>query len=179
MSSHFVYGCAIIDAMTERNTKKTWWIVLGCMICIIIALIVSIFVVKNLNQKPDEVVNTLSLAEQAQAEVDAMDTPDIPRAIEIYQKYLDLAGSDDEKIALWDARSDYIIYNDSEFAYYNQALNDQIAIDNILQSINSALEVLNVMYFYRNAYGELYNKYNYLLDQRQIDAGLDLNAETK
>ncbi len=163
--------------MTERNTKKTWWIVLGCMICIIIALIVSIFVVKNLNQKPDEVVNTLSLAEQAQAEVDAMDTPDIPLAIEIYQKYLDLATNNDEKIELWSARSNYIIYNDSEFTYFDQALNDRVAIDDILQSINSALEVLNVIYFYQNNYGEIFEKYNYILRQREVDAGLDIDAE--
>lgn len=163
--------------MMERDTKKIWWIIFGCMVGVIVALVTGIIIVKNLNQKPDEVVNAPSLAEQAQAEVDAMNAPDIPRAIEIYQKYIDLATSDDEKIAIWNARSNYIIYNDSEFAYFDQLLNDRVAVDNILQTINSILEVLNIFYLYKNNYGELFEKYNYILTQREIDAGLDMDAE--
>ena len=158
----------------ERDTKKIWWIILGCMVGVIVALVVGIIIVKNLNQKPDEVVNTLSLVEQAQAEVDAMTPVDIPKAIEIYQSYLDLATTDDEKVELYTARIDYLTTYDLNKEYSKQAINDEIEIDNILQSGSSAIQVINALYYY-GEYDELLDKYIYISDQRAEAEGADMS----
>lgn len=162
----------------ERHPDKMWKVIFGTLCAIIVALIAGIIAVKNLNQKLDEHENETetSLVEQARAEISVLSKVDIPAAIQIYQAYIDMA-DDETKVEILNERVQYILDNDSDKEYSEQVINDRIAVDDILQTINSAAQVVNVLYYYGD-YGEKMDKYNYIIRQREAAEGIDPNMET-
>ena len=162
----------------EMHPDKMWKVIFGTLCAIIVALIAGIIAVKNLNQKLDEHENETetSLVEQAQAEIADLNAVNISEAIRIYQTYIDVADGE-TKIELYNRRIKYILENDANRELGEQVIEDQIAIDDILQTIDSAVQVMNILYYYGD-YGERLDKYNYIIRQREEAEGIDPNMET-
>ena len=155
---------------------KIWKVVLAALCVSIVGLTAGILLTKNLRHNSGEYESNIDLVEQAQREISELNHIDISKAIEIYQSYIDRADGN-TKIELYRKRIRYVMDHDIEKDYDQQVINDYIAIDDALQTSSSAMEVVNILYFYKN-YGDLLDKYTNLLHQREETEGVDPDMET-
>lgn len=158
--------------VVERDVKRFLWPVLGILVGLIIILIIVIIAVTgNLNNKVE-----ISLIEQAQAEVDSLDDPDIQNVIDLYQSYINKADNK-TKAELYYACIDYILVNDLSKDYKDEIISEIITADNILQTSDSAVQVVNILNYYSVDDG-LYKEYLQIINQRIEAEGFDPDMET-
>lgn len=92
------------------------------------------------------------------------DDTTMEEAIAIYQKYIDGAANDEERVIYYNKRIDYIT-GETEFGEYSeQIVNDTIAIDKIMSDSDSAAQVANIA----DSYGmeEIAEEYQQIYEKR-------------
>lgn len=157
--------------MTERNTNRLWWIVLGGLVGVIVALAVSIFVVKNLNQKPDEhentypaTIHTVKLEEiNAQAA-----TMSIDEARALYEEVIANAETELDKAQAQVEYGRYLLNHDLD----EEGLNKLLTVD--AEILGPAYKMLLYAalrdYFYEINNEELANQYNDMIREAIINS---------
>ena len=142
--------------MKEHNKKRLLGVVLGVLCVAIVGLVIGIVVV-NVNNRS---VGGLSMEEQ----LNSVGVRDIEARVAIYQEFIDKAEGE-ELLELLDDRIDYIVNVDTTFSYGGVVINDAIAVDGILQSVESAVSVANIALSYDDY--ETYMKYISIVAERQ------------
>ena len=66
--------------------------------------------------------------------------------------------------------------NDIDMKFKDRVIKDLEEMDSILQTPSSAMQVLNFLYYYDDQ--DLIEKYEYILNQRNQEDGVDENMET-
>lgn len=160
--------------MVERKRFNSLWAVFGVLCVVIVGLVVGIVVSGTIGKEQAE--EEVSLVVQAQGEVQELELIDIGEAIEIYQKYIDKADGA-ERAELYNARTNFLYDNDSDKEYGVQAIGDQIKADEILQTVESAVAVMNVASYYGNK--KVYDEYNEISMERERANGADMDMEVR
>lgn len=160
--------------MVEHKRFNSLWAVFGVLCVVIVGLVVGIVVSGTIGKEQAE--EEVSLVVQAQGEVQELELIDIGEAIEIYQKYIDKA-DDAERAELYNARTNFLYDNDSDKEYGAQAIGDQIKADEILQTVESAVAVMNVASYYGNK--KVYDEYNEISMERERANGADMDMEVR
>lgn len=160
--------------MVERKRFNSLWAVFGVLCVVIVGLVVGIVVSGTIEK--EQVEEEVSLVVQAQGEVQELEMIDISEAIEVYQKYIDKA-DDAERAELYNARTNFLYDNDLYKEYGVQAIEDQIKADEILQTVESAVAVMNVASYYGNK--KVYDEYNEISMERERANGADMDMEVR
>lgn len=154
--------------------------IIGLLVLAVVAIgLMVVVVVFGVARKPEpdtgvvEQGNKIDM-EEVREKVFAAESEDIDKIISIYQEYIDKANSD-EKVGLYNERIQTILqleYGNNQ--YGKQVIDDTIAIDDILQTVSSAAQVINAA----NEYGEneLAAKYVKILQEREAVDGVDIDA---
>ncbi len=153
--------------------RKLFWI-LGILCAVVFLLVIGIIVRNYFDNSGDGEINEAEEWTGLEAEISMAESVD--EAIGIYEKYLDAAKTDDEKVDILNQRVDYILQNDDEKAYSEQALEDVIAIDGILKSVSSAAQVANTADDLGNS--DVLEKYEKIADERSKAEGDDLDDQS-
>lgn len=147
--------------MTERNTNRLWWGVLGGLVGLILVLIVGIFVVKKFNQKPDEHENTYPATIHA-VELTELNEKAAKVSVEearaLYETALEEAETDLKREQVRVEYGRYLMNHDLTEDGLNKLLNTN---DEILGADYKMLLYAGLRdYFSSIGNEELYNKYN-------------------
>ncbi len=161
----------------KRGSNKGLVVLLCLLLVVIVGLGVGLVFVFNGNDNIDEVVAEYDPVKLVVDEIDTIGNPTVEQIVDIYQKYID--STDNLKLKVDLLRSRIISVQEIDLYYGGGELmiNDAIAIDDILQSIDSAVGVINVANTYGN--NELSSRYGDILKNRQIKQGINVNMETK
>lgn len=142
---------------------------------VVVAVAVGIGIVKQ--PKTDtanpEQGNEIDM-EEVHERVFAAESEGMDKVIGVYQEYIDKANTD-ERVELYTERIQTILQLDyGNNQYSKQVVNDTIALDDILQSVSSAAQVVNVA----NEYGdrELAIKYVRVLQERETADGINVDT---
>ncbi|MDO4741857.1 MAG: hypothetical protein Q4A79_00560 [Candidatus Saccharibacteria bacterium] len=135
----------------------------------LIVIGVSVWViVKGLNkEKP---IDTASLREELNAELEGVDETNVKRLVEIYDKYLEYFEGE-ELAEIYTERALKIYGIDGEKKYGRRVINDLIQADDILGTVNSAVEICNCANYYGDE--EVYKKYEAILRERNGNSDME------
>ena len=159
------------------NKKGIWLSVLMAVAVglIVLAVVVGIVVVKQPKtsiETPEQsdVINM----EEVQEKVFAAEAEGMDKIIGVYQEYIDKANAD-EKVELYNERIQTILQFDYENKQYGkQVIDDTIAIDDILQSVSSAAQVVNVANEYNES--DLAVEYVRIMQEREATVGVNVDV---
>lgn len=152
--------------------RKLFW-ALGILCAAVFLLAIGIIVHNYFNNSGEGEINEAEEWTGLEAEISMAESMD--EAIGIYEKYLNDAKTDDEKVNILNQRVDYILQNDDDGAYSEQVLEDVIAVDGILKSVSSALQVANTADDLGNS--DVLKKYEKIADERSEAEGDNLDDQ--
>lgn len=157
-------------------------ILLGALGIVIIGLVVGI-VATSLRERNEVVVEGgnveddisagSDVAESIREEIDINNIEDAGEVIALYQKHIDESKDEGTIIDLLNERIYVLEGMDNCDICPGQIIDDTIEIDNILQSISSAAQVVNVA----TEYGEfgIADEYTAFMEARELEEGIDVN----
>lgn len=154
----------------ERRSRRVLVGVLSGLGVLIVGLVVVVIVTTylgNISNNALEVYET-----EISQRISDLGPGDIEEGIAIYQEYIDKVGLDDQA-RLYTMRSVWITSMDIQDKYGRQVLDDVVVADSILQTINSAVNVVNSAYNYGDE--DLADEYNDILLKRQAADGIDID----
>lgn len=171
------YVDATNDSIMPKSVKAFLYIAVGLSLLIILLLVMIQYKKAGGNENENNALysNELSQCTEEKNEAIAKQT-DVGTITSAYQKCIDIAEAND-KAALYTERAGRIAEMDREKENKSQVFADVIAADNLLQTTDSAATVANYASYYGDA--EVMNQYLSLLRQRQIEKGLDPDAEAE
>ena len=152
--------------------RKLFW-TLGILCAVLFLLVIGIIVRNYFDNSGDGEINEAEEQTGLEAEISMAES--IDEAIGIYEKYLDVAKNDEERVEILNQRVDYIMQNDDKKAYSEQALEDVIAIDGILKTVSSAAQVANTADDLGNT--DVLKKYEKIADERSEAEGDNLDDQ--
>lgn len=155
--------------------NKNLAIVFVGLCVLIMVLAVGIVWMQN-NSGGDEFDDIEEAEEWKGLEAEISMAESVDEAIKIYQKYLDEAKTDDEKVDIYNQRVDYIMQNEEGDEYSDQAMNDMIAIDGILKTVSSAAQVYNMADEF--GYDDITKKYDQIVEERSKAEGDNLDEKS-
>lgn len=139
--------------------------VLSALVVVIVGLVIAVVVIVN-NNRAEEEKNAQVLYESEIGEkISALEPGDIEGGIRVYQDYIDRAVNPENQAVLYTMRSIWITDVDRRDEYKSQAIEDILAADFLLESAESAVNVINVAYSYDDE--ELADEYQKILSERQ------------
>lgn len=185
----------------RKNEKKFLMIVLGSLCFTAVVLIVIIAIVANLPKNSSEsgtVVENETVVEETAPDyaqiaasheeylkatenineaLVAAGLYDLDKVLELYQQSIDSTENEYVKNMLMIDYYSVISNYDIDKTRGDEVINELLAIDARLESIDSAVAVLNAAAYYERA--DLVEQYTNIFNQRQIDAGIDPEMETE
>lgn len=159
--------------MEEHKSQKMLWIVLSFLCVAIVGLVVGI-VVMGSQSGSDGLSSNWEL--QLEEELDGLGLDDIEEGISIYQGYIDMADIND-KAKLYAMRARWITGLDPKREYKEQVIADIIEADNILQTVDSATDVISIASSYGD--GEVVYEYIDIKRNRQLSEGFTMEQLTE
>ena len=154
----------------DRHSRRVLVGIFSTLAVLIIGLVVVVVVIATYSNISN---NTLEAYEsEIYQKISDLGPGDIEEGITIYQEYIDKVGLDDQA-KLYTMRSVWITSMDRQDKYGRQVLDDVVAADSILQTINSAVNVVNSAYNYGDE--DLADEYNDILLERQAADGIDID----
>ena len=158
--------------------KNSTWAILLVVLCVaIIELGVGIWFLNNRESDSVFVEDKVNLVEQAKIEIDTIENPTVEQIIDIYQKYIDIADESEVKANLLEERIFAVQKLNLYYKNGEQTISDVIAIDDLLQTVDSAAKVMNIASTYGN--DDLFEKYKNILEERETKQGVDISTETE
>ena len=189
----------MVDGKIEKSGNRIWAVVLSFLAVMIVGLIVAIVVVKvkggdmgaiaaDCGQEVS-VVDIVNCVEKKYAEEESYEIyheiienrttgvglKNIDEIISSYQEFVDAVKSDNVVAALLTMRANKIMSLDYEKAYGDVVIEDVIMADEIMDDIDSAVNVANVANYYDNT--GITEEYSAKIIERQIAAGVNIEAE--
>lgn len=157
----------------RMQNKKLIGILIG-VVMIIVGLIIGIVIVNVINNNEnDDSVIIEGWRDKMNSELSAASLLGVNETISIYHKYIDeLEG--EEKAELLNECAGYVIQNDTGKDYSEEVYADLIAADEILESTNSAIGVMNAGIFYGNS--DLVSEYNNIFSLRGGEYDFDVEV---
>lgn len=152
--------------MRNAHNRGLIWVLVG-LTALATGLVAAIVIVNMLPKQESqaEVVideNTEEIIKTKVAEAG----DDVELIIKIYQDYIDIA-SDEKKVGLLNERIFAIQKISLGSAYGEQIVNDAIEIDDILQTVSSAAQVVNDAEYY--GFYEIAERYLQIVQERTDD----------
>lgn len=158
--------------MKKRGVADKWEIGLLVLLATAVILVVAIVAVNVVRRSEIGVVEQGSGINMEEVREKVFAAEDLDSKINIYQEYIDMADLD-EKVELYNERIQTILQLDYDNRQYaRQIIDDTVEIDDILQSVSSAAQVINMASEYNDH--ELVTKYVGILREREIAEGVDV-----
>lgn len=159
----------------EGLKHKKLIVALAFLCFVILVLVITITVVTLNSHEVDEELEPEEQGEWTGLEAEISMVESVGEAVGIYQLYIDAAETEEEKINIYNQRIDYILQNDDEGAYSEQAVKDSIKIYELEPSVSTAVQAANVAEDLGDK--ETAKKYNKIADEKTLEEGGEPEGE--
>ena len=162
-------------------SRKAWISIISGLAAVAVILVVAIVAVVVTPKGGDEGEETESIVETptdkllAEINEKVSELGNENDIIDLYQEYIDET-TGEEKAAILMARIQQVLSIDVERVYGDLVIADAIAVDDILQTLDSAGLVINVAASYGD--NEVLEEYTEIMNERSEAEGIDEGMET-